>query len=265
MKKYRSGHDYLFVADNPFMYKGDYIGATSVNVLFKVFDAEGNEKLFEAEELEELEEQALCYKDGKPYYLDDFINCSIDKEHVLNFEPNMSLIREIGLPYTLSWEKTYYTKDILINHVLNPENISEDDFMDIMKNNMVLFDFSDNYPAQTSKFITQEVIELHDYKVKNVPANYGLGKEEIVSEYRYDYNGDSYLVEVVLDIGNIVEVTVFELDDNTKKYVGDTGENVFFVFNAITVTVQDLQNYVNKWIEEHKELIFSEKKIKGGH
>jgi len=101
-----------------------------------------------------------------------------------------------------------------------------------------------------------ELIMLHDYKVKNVPANYGLGKEEIVSEYRYDYNGDSYLVEVVLDIGNIVEVTVFELDDNTKRYVGDTGENVFFVFNTMTVPVKDLQNYVNKWIEEHKKLIF---------
>ena len=137
MKKYRLGHDYLFVADKPFMYKGDYIGATSVNVLFKVFDAEGNEKFFEAEGLED---QALCYKDGKPYYLDDFINCYIDKEQVLNFEPNMSVFREIGCPYTLQWEKTYYTKDILINHTLHPKNISEDEFLDIMKNNMELFD-----------------------------------------------------------------------------------------------------------------------------
>ncbi|UNT53589.1 hypothetical protein [Lysinibacillus capsici] len=140
--------------------------------------------------------------------------------------------------------------------VLEPEDISEVEFMELMKNNMGLFDIRDNYPAQTTSFFTQEIIMLHDYKVKNVPVNYGLGKEEIVSKYRYEYNGEKYLVEVVLDIGNMIEVAVFELDDNTIKYVGDTGENVFFVFNTMTVLVKDLQSYVNKWIEEHKELIF---------
>lgn len=176
MKKYRSGHDYLFLADNPFMYKGDYIGATSVNVLFKVFDAEGNEKLFESEELEE---QELFSKDGKPYYLCDFINCYIDKEHVLNFEPNMTVFREIGCPYTLQWEKSYYTKDILIGHTLHPKNISEDEFLEIMKNNMELFDIRDNLPAQTTTFFTQEIIMLHDYKEKNVPTNFRKNEESL--------------------------------------------------------------------------------------
>ena len=51
MKKYRSGHDYLFLTDNPFMDKGD------------------------------------------------------------------SIFREIGCPYTLQWEKSYYTKDILVTRL----------------------------------------------------------------------------------------------------------------------------------------------------
>ncbi|MED4700533.1 hypothetical protein P9436_15840 [Lysinibacillus capsici] len=254
MKKYRLGYDYVFLADTPFMYKGVNIGATSVNVLFKVFDTKGNEKLFESEN--ELNEQKIDFGNGNSCYLFEFIRCFIDTENVLNFEPNIKLLREFGCSYTLQWEKTSYTKDILINGVLNPEDVSEVEFMELMKNNMELFDIRDNYPAQTTSFFTQEIIMLHDYKLKNVPVNYGLGKEETVSKYRYEYNGEKYLVEVVLDIGNMIEVAVFELDDNTIKYVGDTGENVFFVFNTMTVLVKDLQSYVNKWIEEHKELIF---------
>lgn len=45
----------------------------------------------------------------------------------------------------------------MINHTLNPENISEDDFMDIMKNHMELFDIRDNLPAQSTSYFTQEV------------------------------------------------------------------------------------------------------------
>ncbi|WP_276206051.1 hypothetical protein [Bacillus licheniformis] len=40
MKKYRLGYDFLFLPKGgTFSYKDDFIGAMTVNVLFKVFNA----------------------------------------------------------------------------------------------------------------------------------------------------------------------------------------------------------------------------------
>uniref|UniRef100_UPI003F496215 hypothetical protein n=1 Tax=Bacillus multifaciens TaxID=3068506 RepID=UPI003F496215 len=150
MKKYRLGYDYLFLASESFSYKDDYIGAMAVNVLFKVFDSEGNEKLFESEELSD---QKLYFENGNSCYLTDLIRCSTDRENILNFEPNILLIKQSG--YTLQWEIDSYEKD-LDEGILEPKKISEDEFMDIMKNNIDLFDNIDNYPAQSCSYFTQE-------------------------------------------------------------------------------------------------------------
>lgn len=155
MKKYRLGYDYLFTVNNPFMYKGDYIGGTSVNVLFKVFDVKGKEIFFESEN--ELNDRKLDFGNGNKFYLFEFIRCCIDTENVLNFEPNIQIIREFGCSYNLEWEKTSYTKEILIDGVLESKDISEVEFMELMKNNMELFDNRNNYPAQTTLFFTQEI------------------------------------------------------------------------------------------------------------
>ncbi|PEK58834.1 hypothetical protein CN593_29310 [Bacillus pseudomycoides] len=151
MKKYRLGYDYLFLASKSFSYKGDYIGSMSVDVFFKVFDGEGNEKLFESEELND---QKLYFENGNSRYLTDLIRCSIDRENILNFEPNILLIQQSG--YTLKWEIDSYTKD-LDEGILEPKIISHDEFMDIIKNNIDLFDNPDNYPAQSTAYFTQEV------------------------------------------------------------------------------------------------------------
>ncbi|MFP3414331.1 hypothetical protein SB773_22520 [Bacillus sp. SIMBA_074] len=150
MKKYRLGYDYLFLAGKSFSYKDDFIGSMSVNVLFKVFDDVGNEQLFESEELND---QRLYFKNGNSCYLTDLISCSIDIENILNFKPNIPLLIESG--YSLQWEIDFYTKD-LDEGILEPKEISEDEFMDIMKNNMDLFDNVDNYPAQSISYFTRE-------------------------------------------------------------------------------------------------------------
>lgn len=152
MKQYRLGYDYLFLPNNSFSYKDDFIGSMAVNVLFKVFNDDGKEILFESDELKE---QKLYFDDGS-CYLQDIIICSFDRENILNFEPNISLLKKLKDTLQLQWEIDSYTKDI-DNGILEPEWITEAEFMDIMRNNIDTFDNSDNCSAQTTSYFTQEI------------------------------------------------------------------------------------------------------------
>ncbi|MGE7869288.1 hypothetical protein ACQKNO_24490 [Bacillus paramycoides] len=150
-KKYRLGYDYLFLPSESITYKKDLIRDMAIYVLFKVYDANGNEKLFDSEELED---QSIRLKNGKSCYLNDFINCVFDRENIFKFEPNFLLIKE--LEDSLSWEIVSYEKGIG-EGIVEPEEISEEEFMDIMRNHIDLFDDSDNYPTQSTSYITREV------------------------------------------------------------------------------------------------------------
>ncbi|PDY14147.1 hypothetical protein COO16_04075 [Bacillus pseudomycoides] len=152
MKQFRLGYDFLFLPKGSFSYKGDFIGSMAVNVLFKVFNTDGQEILFESDELKE---QKL-YFDGGSCYLQDLIICSFDRENILNFEPNISLLKKFKSELQLQWEIDSYTKDI-DKGILEPELITEAEFMDIMKNNIDTFDNSDNRSAQTTSYFTQEI------------------------------------------------------------------------------------------------------------
>lgn len=151
VKPYRLGYDYLFLAEQSFSYKEEFIGAMSVNVIFKIFDGKGNEILFESDELKD---QGLYLKNGKEYYLFELILCSIDKTERLKFQPNFDLITNMN--YTLQFEIVSYTKDIDKGFLLDPMEISKEEFMDILDNNIFRFDIIDNHPAQTTTFFTQE-------------------------------------------------------------------------------------------------------------
>lgn len=155
IKYYRLGYDYLFLPQSSFNYKNEYIGAMSINVLFKVYNEDGSEKLFETDEAELLD-QAISYRDGE-HYLFQLIICSFDKEKIIKFNPNISLFKKKELiDFSFSWEIESYWKDIDIG-ILEPEKITETEFMDIMKNNKDIFDNIDNQSAQNTTFFTQEV------------------------------------------------------------------------------------------------------------
>ncbi|MGR5978655.1 hypothetical protein ACT7DJ_12780, partial [Bacillus cereus] len=53
MVKYRLGYDYVFIPNEPIAYKGEDVSSMSVYVLFQVLDENGQERLFESEELED--------------------------------------------------------------------------------------------------------------------------------------------------------------------------------------------------------------------
>ncbi|SQC85486.1 Uncharacterised protein [Clostridium perfringens] len=161
IRKYRLGYDFLFLPNRTFKYKGELIGGTSIMVLFKIYDMNGNEILFETEG-EELKEQTIKLKNGEECYLCDLFYCSFDKEkfkedQTFDFSPTMNVIMS---NCRISMEIHSYTKDIEVKKViLEPENIDREEFNDIMLNNLEQFDVTDNKPAQSCAYIAVEVTE----------------------------------------------------------------------------------------------------------
>ena len=67
-------------------------------------------------------------------------------------------------------------------------------------------------------------------------------------EYRFYYQGSAYLVEVEIDYQNVPLICLFELDDNTVKYVGDSGKNLYLVFNKMAITENELIDHCNAYL-----------------
>lgn len=157
IRKYRIGYDYLFLPKKTFEYKGDKIGAMSIIVLFKIFDIEGNEILFETKE-EELKDQILKLKNGEECFLCNLLKCYFDKDKFKesNTFDFIQAVCEIKSGYRVSFEINSYTKDI-DNGILEPIQIEENEFLDIMQKHLELFDVTDNKPAKSTSYITEEV------------------------------------------------------------------------------------------------------------
>lgn len=159
IRKYRLGYDYLFLPKEPFMYKGDLIVSTSIMVLFKVYDIEGNEILFESEE-DKLKEQKLKLRNGEECYLYNLFRCCFDKDmfkenKIFDFIPTMNLIMS---NYRVDMTIISYTKDLNgKNFIAEGVQIEDKEFNDIMLNNLDLFDVIDNKPAQSTSYTVEEV------------------------------------------------------------------------------------------------------------
>lgn len=162
MKEYRLGYDYLLLSDRPIEYKGDFVTGIALNVIIKVRDKKGKEVIFESNELMD---KCLFTEKGDGFYLSDLITCGFDRGKFYNFEVNVPLFRKSGLS-SIQWEVDSYSKDIETkNEIFNLPvyevvKILEKEFIDIMKNNIDLFDNSDNHSAQTTSYFTQEVNHL---------------------------------------------------------------------------------------------------------
>ncbi|MDM0612416.1 hypothetical protein QTH09_15485 [Clostridium perfringens] len=157
-RRYRLGYDYVFIPKKTFKYENDLIASTSILVLFKIYDINGNEILFETNE-EELKEQKLSLRNGDECYLCDLFKCyfNIFKTSSSNppfdFMPTEYLFKS---GYVVNFTIIKYTKDIN-TEISEPILIDEKEFVDIMKKNLDLFDVSDNKPAQSIAYIAVEV------------------------------------------------------------------------------------------------------------
>ncbi|EDT15815.1 TPA: hypothetical protein I9080_002141 [Clostridium perfringens] len=165
--KYRLGYDYVFLPKKKFTYKNDLISSMSIIVLFKIFDTQGNEILFETKD-NDLKEQPLKLRDGQYCYLNELFDCCFDKDqfkesNTLNFIPTIKLFKS-GCAAVYS-PIVGYTKDICTGNWMSEEiPIDKEEFTDIILSNLDLFDVTDNKPAQSTSYITEKVSKegVHD-------------------------------------------------------------------------------------------------------
>lgn len=159
IKKYRLGYDYLFLTHKPIRHKGDVITAVALNVIIDVTDKNGNRVIFQGDELKD---QSLNTENGEKFWLSELLICKFDEETLYNFEVNIPLFRVSGLT-SISWVIHHFSKDIeskeeLFNlPVCDVIEIPENEFVDIMRSNLNLFDNIDNISAQTTSYFTEEV------------------------------------------------------------------------------------------------------------
>ncbi|QDZ76888.1 hypothetical protein [Bacillus cereus] len=156
MVKYRVGYDYVFIPNEPIVHQGEDVSSMSVNVLFQVFDENGQERLFEEQWLKE---QRLLLKSGKSCYLTDVVRCSFDKETILSFERNQRLLEDSG--YTIEWKIDSYAKAVGIGYSEEQE-ISKEEWMGLMVDYQELFDNRDNDSAQSCAYFTEKVAVPHE-------------------------------------------------------------------------------------------------------
>ncbi|MGG1571667.1 hypothetical protein [Fictibacillus sp. NRS-1165] len=153
MKHYRLGYDYMFLAHDPFTHNDETIGGLTIFVLFKVFDADGNEKLFAADELAD---QKLYLENGSSYWLTSLIHCSISKEKGMHFTPDLERLKDSG--YTIQFEiDSYFKNEELGPAFLDSKEIPRDEFMQLLNTYIDRFDNSDNRPAQSTAYFTKEI------------------------------------------------------------------------------------------------------------
>ncbi|WP_336458154.1 hypothetical protein [Bacillus cereus] len=103
---------------------------------------------------EELEDQRLSLKNGESCYLTNLVRCSFDKETILSFERNQSVLKDSG--YTIEWTIDSYSKDVGIGFA-EAQEISKEEWMDMMVQYRELFDNRDNESAQSVAYFTEEV------------------------------------------------------------------------------------------------------------
>lgn len=149
--KYRLGYDYVFIPNEPIVYKGEDVSSMSVDVLFQVFDENGQERLFEGKELTD---QRLLLKNGSSCYLTELVRCSFDKETILSFERNQRLLEGSG--YTIEWAIDSYAKAVGIGYS-EAQEMSKEEWMDMMVQYRELFDNRDNESAQSCADFTEKV------------------------------------------------------------------------------------------------------------
>jgi len=184
-KKYRLGYDKVLLAHPPIEKENEIILGLSLMIKYKLYDIETNvEILFDKKEQDIgkkvsyiFEYGNSTYADLEGWYLSDFLECSFDKNssNYLKFEMvNTEKLEQMG--FRLEYEIVKYHKDILgepitfedkILPCAEPQEITKEEFYDIIKNNIENFDNEDNEIAQSSSYevflAEEENIEKKDY------------------------------------------------------------------------------------------------------
>lgn len=182
MKKYRLGYDECLVA-SPIISKNNIIIGLSLIIKYKLYDIKTDVEILFNKKDQSIGKQISSffdngnstYADLKEIYLNDFLVCSFNKtkDNYLDFKlVNLKKLKQMG--FRLEYEIESFYKDILVDfktdriileeeyNILNknnnfipcgkPEKITEEEFYNIIKNNIENFDNYDNQITQSTSY-----------------------------------------------------------------------------------------------------------------
>lgn len=160
MKLFRIGYNQVFLPKNDFLYKGKTIGSMSIVIKYKIFNIVDNTEYFFTDD--EKEEIGFYFdkKEVHKVHIINFVTCNFSKEKIIDININHKYLNNIG--YKLEYEIVKYSKDIVIynkkiGEILEPETIDKEEFFEIIRGNISLFDNLDNYPTQNCSYMIFEV------------------------------------------------------------------------------------------------------------
>lgn len=194
MEYYRLGYTRLFLTKGieHIEYNNDKINSIGLDIVIMPFDKEGNEFLFEGEKAE----QRLYFENGDSAFLSDFYNVYFDKnsKNLFTVELNQKLCFLSG--YDFKYKITnywYYEKELGY-----PIEITEKEFINLLKFNIDKWDCTDNYPTQSNAYFIEEV---------SVDSDINLAKNHPVVNVKREYNlniavDNNGNVEIVKNIKN---------------------------------------------------------------
>ncbi len=169
-KKYRLGYDNVLLAHPPIEKEKELILGLSLMIKYRLYDIESDLEILFDEKEQDIGKKVSyifaygnsTYADLGGWYLSDFLECSFDKNssNYLTFKMvNTEKLRQMG--FRLEYEIVKYHKDILVepinfeNQILpcaEPQEITKEEFYDIIKNNIENFDNEDNEIAQSTSY-----------------------------------------------------------------------------------------------------------------
>lgn len=169
-KKYRLGYDNVLIAHPSIKEENKLIVGLALMIKYRLYDIENDlEIIFDEKEHDIGKKVSYIYSYGnstyadlRGWYLSDFLECSFDKNssNYLKFEMvNTEKLEQMG--FRLEYEIVKYHKDILgepitfedkILPCAEPQEITEKEFYDIIKNNIKNFDNEDNEIAQSTSY-----------------------------------------------------------------------------------------------------------------
>lgn len=155
--KYRYIYDYLFRSSEEITVGDKVITDLMIYVKFKVYH-NGEEVFFVSDKGIPLVINGYSDRENRRISIEHIIRCVYNRESMFEFLPTPTLRYAESNGYKITYEVDSYGWGVKVNDcVTDGEYISKEKFEDIFRKYIDLFDCSDNYPAQSTYYYTEEV------------------------------------------------------------------------------------------------------------
>lgn len=155
--KYRYIYDYLFIPNEEITVGDKVITDLTIYVKFKVYH-KGEEIFFDSDKGIPLVIDGHSASEHRKISIEHIIRCVYNRESMFEFLPTSTLRYAESNGYKISYEIDSYGWGVKVNEcVSDGEYISKEQFEEIFRKYIDLFDCSDNYPAQSTCYSTEEV------------------------------------------------------------------------------------------------------------